>query len=181
MIPERTLTQILREAEHVDLWRLNPERIQEEYKEFMDPTITLQRVLRALNVRSSTTRFNSSHPFAIGLGEVVRELAQEEELSVASREGPVRLCSEPPYVGGNPETRHIEVNPGEGEERFNLWRDLREMNTRIEAVYDQQKATEYLLFERLQVRWDEPLHARQIARSFAVPLTMYVYLGMIYV
>ena len=92
----------------------------------------------------------------------MKKLAQEEELSVTSGEGPIRLCSEPPYVGGDLETRHIEVNPGIEEGQFNLWRDLRAMYTRCEAVYDQHEATEYFLFERLQVHWDKSLHANRI-------------------
>ena len=95
-------------------------KIQEEYKEFIDRTVTLQHVLRALNVQSAVTRFNSSHPFAVGLGEAMKKLAQEEELSVTYGEGPIRLRFEPPCVGGDPETRHIEVNPRVEEGRFNL-------------------------------------------------------------
>ena len=101
---ERTLAQILREAENVKDLRLNPTRIQEEYEEFLERTMALQRVLRALNICSAVTRFDSSHPFAVGLGEVARELAQREEVSAASREGPIRMYSEPPYIGGDPET-----------------------------------------------------------------------------
>ena len=74
------------------------------------------------------------------------------------------MCAEPPYTGGDPEVRHIEVNPGVEEGRFNLWRDLRAMYTRIEVVYDQCEATEYFLFERLQVCLDESLHANQYAQ-----------------
>ena len=84
--------------------RLNPARIQEEYEEFLERTVALQHVLRALNICSAVTRFDHSHPFAVGLGEVARELARKEEVSVASGEGPIRMCSEPPYTGGDPET-----------------------------------------------------------------------------
>ena len=34
LVPERTLTQILDEAENVEEFRLNPTKIQEEYGEF---------------------------------------------------------------------------------------------------------------------------------------------------
>ena len=71
---------------------------------------------------------------------------------------------EPPYVGGDPETRHLEVNPGVEEGRFNLWRDLRAMYTRCVVVGGQHEAYEYFLFERLQARWDESVRARRIAR-----------------
>ena len=36
LMPERTLTQILREAEHIEVMRLNPARIQDEYEEFLE-------------------------------------------------------------------------------------------------------------------------------------------------
>ena len=126
--------------------------------------MALQRVLRALNICSAITRFDSSHPFAVGLGEVARELAQKEEMSVASGEGPILMCSEPPYIGGDPETRHLEINPGVEESRFNLWCDLRAMYTRCAAVDDHHEANEYFLFEHLQARWDKSVHARRIAR-----------------
>ena len=121
-------------------------------------------MLRALNVCSAATKFDPSHPFAVGLGEVARELARREEASVASGEGPIRMHIEPPYVGGDLETRHLEVNPGVEEGRFNLWRDLRAMYTRCAVVGGQHEAYEYFLFERLQARWDESVHARWIAR-----------------
>ena len=114
--------------------RLNPARIQDEYEEFLERTVALQRVLRVLNICSAVTRFSSSHPFVVGLGEVARELARKEEESVESGEGPMRTCSEPPYIGGDPEMRHLEVNPGVEESRFDLWRDLRAMYTRCEAT-----------------------------------------------
>ena len=79
-------------------------------------------------------------------------------------EGPIRMCSEPPYTGGDPKTRHLEVNPGVEESRFNLWRDLRAMYTRCATVDDYHEANEYFLFEHLQARWDESVHARRIAR-----------------
>ena len=75
LMPERTLAQILREAENVEDLCLNPARIQEEYEEFLERTVALQCVLRALNICSAVTRFDPSHPFAVGLGEVARELA----------------------------------------------------------------------------------------------------------
>ena len=75
LMPERTLAQILSEAENVEELCLNPARIQEEYEEFVEQTVALQRVLRALNICSAVTRFDPSHPFAVGLGEVARELA----------------------------------------------------------------------------------------------------------
>ena len=109
-------------------------------------------MLRALNICSAVTRFDSSHPFAVGLGEVARGFAQKEEMSVASGEGPICMCSEPPYIGGDPETWHLEVNPGVKESRFNLWCDLRAMYTRCAAVDGHHEANEYFLFERLQVR-----------------------------
>ena len=95
-----------------------------------------------------------------GLGEAVRDLARREEVSIASGEGPIRMHSEPPYVGGDPEMWHLEVNPGVEEGRFNLWRDLRAMYTRCVAVDDHHGINEYFLFERLQVRWDESVQAR---------------------
>ena len=72
LVLERTLLQISEEAEHLELWRLDPTKIQQEYIEFMDCMITLQRLLRALNVQSIVVRFNSSHPFAIGLGKCMQ-------------------------------------------------------------------------------------------------------------
>ena len=36
LMPERTLAQILEEAENVEELRLNPARIQEEYEEFLE-------------------------------------------------------------------------------------------------------------------------------------------------
>ena len=103
LMPKRTLAQILIDAKDIEDLCLNPAGIQEEYKEFLERTIALQRVLRALNVCSAVTRFNSSHPFAVGLGEAARELAQKEEESVASGGGPIRMCVDPPYTGGDPE------------------------------------------------------------------------------
>ena len=149
LVPERTLTQILDEAENVEEFRLNPAKIQEEYGEFVERTLALKRVLRALNICSAVTRFDPSHPFAVGLGEVAREFARREEVSVASGEGPIRMHNEPPYVGGDPETRHLEVNPGVEEDRFNLWRDLRAMYTRCAVVGGQHETLEYFLFDRL--------------------------------
>ena len=121
-------------------------------------------MLRALNVCSAVTRFESSHPFAVGLGEAARDLAQREEVSVASGEGPIRMHSGPPYVGGDPEMRHLEVNPGVEESRINLWCDLRAMYTRCATVADHHEINEYFLFECLQAHWDESVHARRIAR-----------------
>ena len=164
LMPKRTLAQILTEAENVEDLRLNPAKIQKEYEDFLDRTLALQRVLRALNVCSPVTRFSFSHPFAIGLGEVAKELARKEEASVASGEGPIRMCTEPPYVGGDPNERRWETNPGVEESRFSLWRDLRAMYTRCVVVGDHHKANEYFLFERLQVRWDEVVRAKRIAR-----------------
>ena len=165
LMPKRTLTQILREAETVEEFRLNPVKIQEEYEEFLEKTVALQHVLRALNVCSSVTRFSFSHPFAVGLGEVVRELAQRENASATSGKGPIRMCEEPPYVGGDPEMRHLEVNPGVGTEQFNLWRDLRAMYTRCEVAEDCREGNDYFIFKRLQMRWDESVRARRIART----------------
>ena len=59
------------------------------------------------------------------------------------------MYSEPPYIGGDPETRHLEVNPGVEESRFNLWRDLRAMYARCAAVDHHHEANEYFMFERL--------------------------------
>ena len=165
LMPKRTLAQILIDAKDIEDLRLNPVKIQEEYKEFLERTIALQRVLRALNVRSAVTRFNSSHPFAVGLGEAARKLAQKEEESVASGGGPIRMCADPPYIGGDPETRHWEVNPGVEEHRYELWRDLRAMYTRCMTVDKYHEANEYYLFERLQARWDELVRAKRIARD----------------
>ena len=39
LMPERTLTQILREAENIEEMRLNPARIQDEYEEFLERTV----------------------------------------------------------------------------------------------------------------------------------------------
>ena len=83
--------------------RLNPAKIQEEYEEFLEQTIALQRVLRAPSICSAVTRFSSSHPFAVGLGEAARELTQKEEVSIASGERAIRMCTKPPYIGGDPE------------------------------------------------------------------------------
>ena len=73
-------------------------------------------------------------------------------MSVASGEGPIRTCSEPPYIGGDLEMRHFEVNPGVEESQFNLWRDLRAMYTRCVVADEHSEANEYFLFERLQAR-----------------------------
>ena len=89
LMPERTLAQILEEAGNVEELHLNPVEIQEEYEEFVEQTVALQRMLRALNVCSAVTRFDPSHPFAVGLGEVAKELAQKEEMFVASCQGPI--------------------------------------------------------------------------------------------
>ena len=164
LMPKRTLTQILREAESIGEFRLNPVKIQEEYEEFLEKTVALQCVLRALNVCSAVTRFSSSHPFAVGLGEVVRELARKENASATSGNGPIRMCAEPPYVGGDPEMRHLEVNPGVSDEQFNLWRDLRAMYTRCEVAEDYREANDYFLFKRLQALWDESVRARRVAK-----------------
>ena len=164
LMPKRTLAQILIDAKDIEDLCLNPAGIQEEYKEFLERTIALQRVLRALNVCSAVTRFNSSHPFAVGLGEAARELAQKEEESVASGGGPIRMCVDPPYTGGDPETRRWEVNPGVEEHRYELWRDLRAMYTRCMTVDRYHEANEYYLSERLQARWDELVRAKRIAR-----------------
>ena len=164
LMPKRTLAQILTEAENVEELRLNPTKIQEEYEEFLERTIALQRVLRALNICSAVTRFSSSHPFAVGLGESARELARKEEVSIASGEGPIRMCTEPPYTGGDPETWRWEVNPGVEEHRYKLWRDLRAMYTRCITVDRYHEANKYYLFERLQARWDELVRAKRIAR-----------------
>ena len=75
LMPERTLAQILSKAENVEDLCLNPARIQEEYEEFLERTMALQRVLRILNICSAVTRFDHTHPFTVGLGEVARELA----------------------------------------------------------------------------------------------------------
>ena len=75
------------------------------------------------------------------------------------------MISEPPYVGGDPNTCRIEVNPEVEEGRFNLWRDLRAMYTRISVMYEQQDGMEYFVFERMQALWEEALHANQIAHA----------------
>ena len=100
----------------------------------------------------------------MGLGEVAVELARKEEESVESGEGPIRTFSEPPYLGGDPEMRHFEVNPGLEESQFNLWRDLRAMYTKCLVVDEHSEANEYFLFKRLQARWDEMVCVRRIAR-----------------
>ena len=41
LMPERTLAQILGEAENVEDWRLNPTKVQEEYEEFLERTVAL--------------------------------------------------------------------------------------------------------------------------------------------
>ena len=164
LMPERILAQILEEAKIIEELSLNSAEIQEEYGEFVERTVALQHVLRALNVCSAVTRFDPSHPFAMGLGEVVKELTRKEEMSVASGQGPIRMCTEPPYTGGDPGARHLEVNLGVEESRFNLWRDLRAMYTRCAVVDAHHEANEYFLFERLQARWDEYCRARRIAR-----------------
>ena len=121
-------------------------------------------MLRALNACSAVTKFDPSHLFAVGLGEVAKELARKEEMFETSGQGPIRMCTEPPYTRGDPEARHLEVNPGVEENRFNLLRDLRAMYARCVVVDDLHEANEYFLFECLQARWDEYNHAKQIAR-----------------
>ena len=164
LAPDQTLAQIFAEAYHVDEGYLDPTKIQAEYKEFMERTRAVHCVLRALNVCSAVTRFSSDHPFAVGLGKVAREFAQKEEESVNSGQGPIRLCSEPPYLGGDPEMRRYEVDPGVAEYKFDLWRDLRAMYTRCEIADDQREANDYYLFQRLQMRWDEMVQVRRIAQ-----------------
>ena len=165
LIPKRTALQILREAEEVEAWRLNPAKLQREFTEHVECMVTLQRILTALNVTESVTRFNHSHPFAVGLGEAIQKLAQEEEILLKSGGESTRLIGEPPYVGGDPETRRIEVNPGVEKDRFDLWRNLRAMYTRISVMYEQQDGIEYFLFERMQTLWEETLRVRQVARA----------------
>ena len=58
LVPERTLTQILDEVENVKEFRLNPAKIQAEYGEFVEQTLALKHVLKALNVCSAATRFD---------------------------------------------------------------------------------------------------------------------------
>ena len=41
LMPERTLAQILSEAENVEDLRINPMRIQGEYEEFLEQTVAL--------------------------------------------------------------------------------------------------------------------------------------------
>ena len=163
LIPKRTLLQILREAEDREAWRLSPAKLQKEYIEFVECMRTLQNVLKALRVHEDVTRFNCSHPFAVGLGEAMQRLAQEEEMLIKSGGESSRLINEPPYVGGDPEMRRIEPNPGVKKDRYDLWIDLRAMYTRINVMYTQQYGIEYFLFERMQALWDENLRAGQIA------------------
>ena len=66
---------------------MNPAKLQKEYTEFVGCVVTLQRILEALNVQEAVTRFNYSHPFAIGLGEAMQRLAQEEEILTGSGGG----------------------------------------------------------------------------------------------
>ena len=181
MVPERTLTQILDDAENVEEFRLNPTKIQEEYGEFVERTLALKRVLKALNVCSAVTRFDPSHPFAVGLGEMARELVQKEEVSVASGEGPIRMCSEPPYTGGDPEARHLEVNPGLEKSRFDLWRDLKVMYTRCATVDDYHEANVYFLFGVCRRVGTNPSVQGESPGSFVAPLVTSVYLRAIYV
>ena len=165
LIPKQTMLQILREAEVAEGCRLNPAKLQKEYTELVECMITLQRVLDALNVPEVVTRFHYSHPFAIGLGEAMQKLSREEETWIESGGESPRLINEPPYVGGDPNTRHLDVNPGVEPDRFDLWRDLRAMYTRISIMYEQQDGIEYFLFERMQVLYEERLRANQVARA----------------
>ena len=41
LMPERTLAQILKEAENVEELQLNPTKIQEEYEEFVERMVAL--------------------------------------------------------------------------------------------------------------------------------------------
>ena len=85
----------------------------------MDNMVTLQYLLTALNVQDTVVRFNSSHPFAIGLGKSMQAFGQREKEYVEMGLGPLRLCSEPPYIGGDPDVVN-EVNPRIEESRFDL-------------------------------------------------------------
>ena len=114
---------------------LNPAKIQKEYITFMDNMVILQRILTALKVQHSVMRFTLSQPFAIGLGERMQEFDRMEKESVEMGRGPLRLCSEPPYIGGDPNATD-EVNPGVNRGRFDLWQYLRALYTRIEVALE---------------------------------------------
>ena len=71
-----------------------------------------------------------------------------------------RLCTKPPYIGGDPNTRHIKVDPGVNKNQSNLWRDSRTMHTRISVIYEQHDEVNYFLFERTQARCKPPVNAQ---------------------
>ena len=119
-------------------------------------------------------------PFAIGLGEAMQKLAREEEIWTESGGESPRLTNEPPYVGGNPNTRHLDVNPGVEPGRFDLWRDLRAMYTRICAMYEQQDGMEYFLFECMQVLMRKGFVQIRLLVPFVAPPVMSVYLNSKY-
>ena len=142
LVPERTLLQISEEAEHLEAWMLNPAKIQKEYAEFMDNMVTLQHILTALGVPDSVMRFCSSHPFAIGLGERMQEFDRIEKEYVEMGRGSLRLCFEPPYIGGDAHATD-EVNPEVNGEQLDMWRNLRALYTRIEVALEQHEAMNY--------------------------------------
>ena len=135
LVIERTLLQISEEIEHLKAWMLKPAKIQKEYAKFMDNMVTLQRILIVLKVQDSVMKFSSSHPFAIGLGERMQEFDRMEKEYVEMGRGPLRLCSGPPYICGDPNATD-EVNPGVNGERFDLWQILRALYTRIEVALE---------------------------------------------
>ena len=115
----------------------------------MDNMVTLQHILTAVRVQDSVMRFSSSHPFAIGLGECMKEFDRMEKEYVEMGRGSLRLCSEPPYIGGGPHATD-EINPEVNVEGFAVWRNLRALYTRIEVALEQHEAIDYFLFTSLQ-------------------------------
>ena len=79
LVPERTLLELFEEAERLEAWMLDPQKIQKEYVEFMGNMATLHHLLIALNAQDTVVRFNSSHSFAIGLGEARQKFEREEK------------------------------------------------------------------------------------------------------
>ena len=68
----------------------------------------------------------------------MQEFNRMEKECVEMGRGPLRLCSEPSYIGSDPHATD-EVNPEINGERFDLWRNLRALYTRIEVALDSMK------------------------------------------
>ena len=73
------------------------------------------------------------------------------------------MCSEPPYIGGDPNATG-EVNPGINGERFDLWRNLGALYTRMEVALEQHETMDNFMFTHLQERWEDMSRVRKTTR-----------------